>query len=200
MDVGPGRGREALPEHLDELGVEGADCRHRKGDMEHRRRPAAEIDGDRGEGFVHRQCEVAVAADPAAFAEGLAHRLAEGPPHVFDGVVAVDMEIPRAADREIEQRVPGEEREHVVEEPQAGGDVGLARAVEGNREDDRGFAGLAGDGGGAVHGRSVVEKGNGRAGNGDLQDSARMRPRAVRKASISASVPTVIRRPSPQPA
>jgi len=195
VDVRPRRGREALPENLDELGVEGADRRHREGNVEYRRRPTAEVDGDRGEGFIHRQREVAVTADAATVAEGLANGLTEGPTNVLDGVVAVDVEIPLAADRQIDERMPGEEGEHVVEEPETGGDVGNTRAVEVGREDDRGLGGLAGDGSCAVHGGVMCVE-----GVVDDQDWARIPPRQARKASISASVPTVIRSPSPQPA
>ena len=48
--------------------------------------------------------------------------------------------------------VAGERGQHVVEEADAGGDVGLARPVERQGQRDVGFRGGAGEAGGAVHG------------------------------------------------
>ena len=103
-----------------------------------------EVQRDHGERLVHGQQERAVAADPALLAERLAQRLAEGQPDVLDGVVPVDVEVAAGADGEVEPAVVREQHEHVVEEPDAGDDVGDAVAVEVQRQGDVGLA-CAGD-------------------------------------------------------
>ena len=49
---------------------------------------------------------------------------------VFDRVMRVDVKIARASDFEIEQAVPREQLEHMIEKPDAGCDLRLAAAVE----------------------------------------------------------------------
>jgi hypothetical protein len=95
---------------------------------------------------------VAVAADSTAVTEAFLHRRAQGPADVFDRVVAVDVQVALAPHGEIDERVPGQQREHVVEEAEAGLGVGPAGAIEVDRQHDVGFGGLAGNGGGAWHG------------------------------------------------
>ena len=151
MEVHARRGSHALPKHLDELGIERADGRHRKVHGEDAGRPAAEIDGHGRKGLVHRDDCVAVAADPAAFAQAVLEREAECSTHVLHRVVAIDVQISLAAHREIKQRVARKQREHVVEEAGASLDVGLAGAIEAERERDLGLGGVAGDGCGAGH-------------------------------------------------
>ena len=60
------------------------------------------------------------------------------------------MEIARGFDGEIEEAVPGEEVEHVVEEPDAGVVRAVPGAVEVERQLDLRFLGVARDRGGAV--------------------------------------------------
>ena len=72
-------------------------------------------------------------------------------PDVFDRVVLIDVQIALGANRQIDRRVLGEQRQHVVEKADAGRDVGLARAVQVERELDVRFGGLAVDGGGSCH-------------------------------------------------
>ena len=95
---------------------------------------------------------MAVTADPAAVAQTFLERRAEGAADILDRVVAVDVQVAVAANRKIEQRVAGQQREHVVEEAEAGLDVGLAGTIEIDRQHDVGFSGLAGNGGGTWHG------------------------------------------------
>ena len=62
---------------------------------------------------------------------------------VLDGVVRVDVEVAAGPQREVEPAVVGEEHEHVVEEPDAGVDVGDSLAVEVQRDGDVGLVGRA---------------------------------------------------------
>ncbi len=123
-----------------------------------------------------------IAADARLVAQGFAERLAEADAHVLDGVMLIDVEIARGRDREIERGVLGQQGQHVVEEADAGGNAGLARAFEQQFQVDVGFGSLAVDFGGSGHKRD--------------HSISRSFSRQV---SISVSVPTLIRSPSPQP-
>ena len=62
---------------------------------------------------------VPVAPDARPVAQRPVDRLAQADAHVLGRVVVVDVEVARARDRQVHQRVPGEELEHVVEEADA---------------------------------------------------------------------------------
>ena len=70
---------------------------------------------------------------------------------VLDGVVRVDVGVALGLHGEVDQRVPGERVEHVVVEPDAGGDVGAAGAVEVDLDEDLGLLGLPLDACGPGH-------------------------------------------------
>lgn len=95
---------------------------------------------------------MAVATDPAPFAERGGEGGTERPTDILDGVMAVDLQVARARDLEVEETMAREEHEHVVEESEAGGDLGPTRAVEIERNAHVRFPGRAADGGGAWHG------------------------------------------------
>ena len=85
---------------------------------------------DAGQRLVHRQQAIGVAGQPALVAERLSQRLAERDADVLDRVVIVDVQVALGAHRQVDQRMARELVEHVVEEADAGGDVGRAGAVE----------------------------------------------------------------------
>jgi hypothetical protein len=93
---------------------------------------------------------VAIAAQPALVAHGLGYRLAQGDADIFDGVVAIDVQIALGLDVEVDQAMAGNLVEHVVEETDAGRELGGAGAVDVQAHPDLGFVGFAGDIGGAV--------------------------------------------------
>ena len=64
---------------------------------------AAEIERRRDQRLLHRQREVAVAADAGFVAQGLPQRLAEANADVFDRVVLVDVQVALGLDRQVEQ-------------------------------------------------------------------------------------------------
>ena len=82
------------------------------------------------ERLVERRAGVAEAVDAGAVAEGAVERLAEGDAAVLDRVVLVHVQVAAARQLEVEQPVRGERREHVVEEADAGRDLGAPAAVE----------------------------------------------------------------------
>src|SRR5256885_10507229 len=106
-------------------------------------RPAAEVDGGGGEGFVHGHQKITGAENSTFCAQSFPKGFAESDSGVFDGVVLIDVEIAVSFDGEIESAVAGQEFEHVVEETDSGGDIGFAAAVEIEAEADIGFVGVA---------------------------------------------------------
>ena len=91
---------------------------------------------------------MAVPANSGPVAERPVDRLAQADADVLGGVMPVDVEVARAGDRQVHQGMPGEQLEHVVEEPDAGLHVRPPLAVEVERQADVGLAGLAHDLGG----------------------------------------------------
>ena len=74
---------------------------------------------------------------PLPVAERRRHRLAERDADVLDGVMLIDVEIPRRVQRQVEAAVTREELQHVIEEPDAGRDVVAPLAVEREPQRDR---------------------------------------------------------------
>ena len=185
--------------------------------------------------------DVPVAANPRPVAERPVDRLAQADPDVLGRVVGVDVEVARARDRQVHQRVPGEELEHVVEEPDPRRDLARPRPSRsrarrmsvsrvlrtisaGSVHYHQALRGLGPSSG--VRAAGLLLSGEGEAPSepirfrplarprGDpsqftLPDHPKLGPqsnshhtslrRASSSASISSSVPTVMRRPSGRP-
>ena len=75
--------------------------------------------------------------------ERVAQRLPECQTHVLDRVMLVDIEIAARLHAEIEEAVAREDVEHVVEERDAGIDLGLAATVDVQLDGDVGLLGRA---------------------------------------------------------
>ncbi len=129
--------RQRMEELAHQLGVEGADLRRREGDVPHQIRPSRHVDRGARQRLVHGEVDRGITHDAAPLAERLRQRLADRDAGVLDRVVVVDMQVALGLDRHVDQRMPGELVEHMVEEADAGGHVGLAGAV--NIERDRNF-------------------------------------------------------------
>ena len=157
---------EGAEELLEQLGVHVADLVAGEGDRPGEEGAAGDVDRRLGQGLVHRQQGLAVAADAALVAERLAQRLAEHDADILGGVVEVDMQVALGLHRQVQQGVAAERRQHVVEEADAGGDLDLARAVERQGGADIGLGRGADDGGGAGggHGRFLRPGAGGRNG------------------------------------
>ena len=67
---------------------------------------------------------------PRLVADRLGKGLAEHDPDILDGMVVIDMQVAGRLHLQVDQRVAGERRQHMVEETDARGDLGLPRAVE----------------------------------------------------------------------
>src|SRR5689334_9493688 len=98
--------------------------------------PAGDVDDGVRERLVHRDPRVAEATDAALVAERLAQRLPQHDRGVLDRVVGVELDVARGVHRQVEGAVLAERVQHVVEERDAGGDVGLPGAVEVDLDDD----------------------------------------------------------------
>ena len=114
-------------------------------------RPAAEIDHAPCQAFIHRHVGLAgegvprvearaVATDALFVAQRLEEGLAEGDAAILDRVVRVHRQITAASERQIHDRVPGEEHQHVVEECNSRADRRMALAVHVQFQTDRGFS------------------------------------------------------------
>ena len=141
---------EALEEFKGELGVEFADHAGLEVNRLVQTGPAREIDHHARQRLVQRHIAVAVAGDAALVAHGLGHRHAQRDADVFDGVVAVDVQVALAFDVQVDQAVARHLVEHVVEEADAGGEFALAAAVEVQANPDTGLLGVTADIGDSV--------------------------------------------------
>src|SRR5208282_3970938 len=138
----PGQG---LKELAHKLGVEGADPLGREFGPEDEERPARYVERHARQGLVHRQKTVGVAGQAAFVAERPGQRLADGDSDVLDRVVIVDVAVARSANSEVDEGMTRELIEHVIEEADAGRDVGRARSVEVDADLDARLRGLAYD-------------------------------------------------------
>jgi len=112
---------------------------------------SAEVDDCPGEGFIHRHISVPVPSDAFSVAERFCEGLSECDAGVLDSVVEIDLDIALGVDREVGEAVFREEVKHVVQKRDSGGDLGVARAVNLEREGDAGFGGVTLDFSGASH-------------------------------------------------
>ncbi len=146
-----GRG-DGTPEFLGEAGVEVAQRFGQQGNLPNQEGPATQIDRCGHQGFVHWHGGVAITANAGLVAQRLGQRLAQADADVLDRVMGIDVQIALGLDGEVDEAVLAQQREHMIEEADAAGDVGLAGAVEVEGEVDFGFAGLAAKLCGASHG------------------------------------------------
>ena len=150
MHVGAGAHGEAIEEIVHELGLEIPD--HLDGELQlhHGVRAAAQVHRGHRQRFVHRHHEVAGAVDALLVSQRRCHGFAEDDADVFHGVVLVHIQIAGGFQLQVEPAVPGEQLQHVVEEPDAGPHLVLPLAVHDEPALDLGFrgppveAGLAG--------------------------------------------------------
>ena len=145
VERGAGGPRERLEGVVDELERQRPGALGPERQVDHRVRPAADVDDGRRDGLVHRHGAVAEAADPGPVAERLREGRAEHEGDVLDRVVLVDLQVAGRPDLEVEQAVVGQRAQEVVVEADPGLDVGAARAVEVERDRDVGLAGAARD-------------------------------------------------------
>ena len=135
--------REGLEPFANELGVELADLLAGELRPEHQEGPARDIDGDAAQRLVHGQMHTRVAGYALLVAEGLQEGLAQRDADILDGVMLVDMQVTLASHCDVEQSVAREKLQHMVEEADAGLDLGRTCAIEGEADRDVGLGRLA---------------------------------------------------------
>jgi hypothetical protein len=75
----------------------------------------------------------------------LGHGLAQYDADILDRMVKINMQIALGLDAQVKAAVPGKGIEHMVEKPDPGRDLGLASAIQINRDLDLGLLGFAKD-------------------------------------------------------
>ena len=97
---------------------------------------SGDVDDGMSQGLVQGNAGLAETADAALVPQGDAQGLTDADGGVLHSVVHVDLGITGGAQRQIDERVAPQRGEHVVVEGDGGGDVGLARAIEVDLDDD----------------------------------------------------------------
>ena len=105
--------------------------------------PATKINGGGRERFVHGHQEIAGAEDASLVAQRGVDGFAERNADVLDGVMLVHVQIALGCEPKIEAAVARDQVQHVIEEGNARGNVGLATAVEIQAQGDLRFFGVA---------------------------------------------------------
>ena len=122
--------RHRVPEFLNEFRVELTDLLRWEFNAVNKRESSAQVERRRDERLFHRQRHASVSRDALLIAQSFTDRAAETNSHVFHRVVMIDVKIPVCFHSQVEQPMPREERQHVVEEADAGTDVVLTGTVE----------------------------------------------------------------------
>ena len=151
--VSPALPANAANHSLNSSVVHLADARLAEAAAPDEMRPPRDVERDAGQRLVHRDIGVAIARDAAPVAERLRDRLPERDAAVLGGVVRVDVQVADRCQLDIDERMPRQLFEHVVEEADAGGDIIDAGAVEPDGDVEPRLVGVAADRG-AAHGRS----------------------------------------------
>ena len=136
---------EGLEPLLEQLGVHLAELGPGEGDLPDEIGPVRRVEATRVSVSSIGIIACPVARDAGPVAERLRHRLADDIAGVLGGVVEVDVQIAHRAQRDVDQAVPGQLLEHVVEKADAGRDLGDAGAVEIDATGDLGLLGVAFD-------------------------------------------------------
>ena len=98
---------------------------------------------------------MAIPADPRAIRQRAVDRLPQADADVLGRVMAVDVQVSLASDRQVHERMAGEQLEHVVEKADSRRDLAPPLTVKIERQADVGFAGRPGDLGRSVRGAHV---------------------------------------------
>ena len=130
VEVAEQVGSKRLAEIFDELTIEVTNGWSRKFCSKAKCVTTAQINGNSRQSFLHRKGEVSVSTYSGFVAKRFFHRLSQANPHIFDGMMLVDMQIPVGGKREINATVLGQKREHMIQKANVGLDIGAAVPVE----------------------------------------------------------------------
>ena len=146
MQGHPGRLGKGLKPFLEQLGVHLAELWPAEGDLPDQIGPVRGVEADAGQGLVHRDDRMRRSARCRRGCRGRAtppRRRRCRYPRWCGGSRCADR--PSASQRDVDQAVPGELLQHMVEKADAGRDLGRAGAVEIDAAGDPGFLGVAFD-------------------------------------------------------
>ena len=145
VEVHPSLSTDSLPEISDQLAVECADLGCLKCDVPDPESATAQVDGGGYQSFVHGKNGVTVPPDARAVAEHLIDGLTQADADVLGRMMRINVQIAGAGNREIHQRMPGEEFQHVVQKSDTGGNPGEALSIQGEPQSNISLASRASD-------------------------------------------------------
>jgi len=87
------------------------------------------IKTDSGQGFIHRHIGMGITMNTGFIAQGLGKGLAKADADIFHSMMVIDMGIALCLHREVKKTMHSKESQHMVQESNAGADIGLPRAV-----------------------------------------------------------------------
>jgi hypothetical protein len=148
VEVQPAMRCDGLEDVWDERSPQRADLRRAEGRVEDGVGPAAQVHHNVGERFVH--------GDPG-IGQALKAALGEGDRHVLNRMMFIHVQVAAGLDGQVEQTVVGHMSPKVVVEADAGAHVGIALAVQVERDGHLGLVGLAVNMGVAGHGCVVLD-------------------------------------------
>ena len=150
MQTHPAIARQSLEEFFEQFGVHIADFVAIKGNPPNEIGTITEIDCRPAERFVHRQIGMPVARNARKITQRFFERLADNDAGIFDRMVAIYMQIAIGLNVEIDEAMPAERVEHVIEKAYAGRNVRFTRSVKIQRNLDAGLLGFAANGGDTI--------------------------------------------------
>src|SRR6266852_7580571 len=130
MHIGARGLREALKKILNKFGLKIADAPGGESGFHNAKRATAKIDVRGGQRFVHGHQKVSGTQNAAAIAERGVHGFSQRDAGVLDGVVLIHVEVALDAQAQVQATTTRDQIEHVVEETNARGNVGLTASVE----------------------------------------------------------------------
>ena len=139
---------ESLEELAHELTVELADHGRGKGAVKEKARAPRQVEHHARERLVQGNAGLAVAHDALFVAQGVLEGLTDHDAGVFDRVVTVDFKVSLDGDRQVNEAVPGNLLEHVIEKADAGRYRTGAGAVQVQADFNLRFFGVTGNDGG----------------------------------------------------
>ena len=147
----PGVVDEALKELVEQINIETADHAACEAHVEHQPRAAGQIEHHPRQGLVQRHIGMPVTSDTLLVSDRLGEGLTQRDADILHRVVRVDVQITPGEDIQIDQTMPGDLVEHVLEKRYPGLHACHPAAVEIDRDSDLRLQGIAFDAGAASH-------------------------------------------------
>lgn len=131
--------RDRLKKFLRKFCVKVAHFLSRQIDIEGQMWPAADIEGYRCKGLVHRYSCITVPLYTCFISQSFPEGLPEADTNILDGVMKIDIDIAARLDVEGEKTVARHELQHMIEEGHGGRYIVFAAVVYNQRQNDIGF-------------------------------------------------------------